>query len=96
MQKLSINKLLSTLNDVNRAQVSNWPVTAICFPVRIKMIYLNSPASRTQTCIKQLTLKLLTEKSVNLIPMHPSTLQVVHKFSISNPNSASQRVEDGY
>ena len=47
MQKLSINKLLSTLNDVNRVQVSNWLVTAICCPVRIKMISLNSPASRT-------------------------------------------------
>ena len=47
MQKLNINKLLRTLNDVNRAQVSNWPVTAIFCPVRIKMISLNSPASRT-------------------------------------------------
>ena len=60
MRKPSKYNLLTTLTDVNRAQVRD--------QLALQKIAL-------KRVLKELTLVLQSEKPVNLIPLHPSTLQ---------------------
>ena len=69
MQKPSKYNLLTTLNDVNRAQVRD--------QLALQKVALKH-------VLKELTLVLQSEKSVNLIPLHPSTLQTRRQILIIN------------
>ena len=69
MQKPSKYNLLTTLNDVNRAQVRD--------QLALQKVAL-------KRVLKELTLLLRSENPVNLIPLHPSTLQTRRQIFIIN------------
>ena len=69
MRKPSKYNLLTTLNDVNRAQVRD--------QLALQKVAL-------KRVLKELTLVLQSEKPVNLIPLHPSTLQTRRQIFIIN------------
>ena len=87
MQKPSKYNLLSTLNDVNRAQVRDQLAlqkVALKRVLKELTLLLRSENPVNLTVLKELTLVLQSEKPVNLIPLHPSTLQTRRQIFIIN------------